>query len=333
MSTLNRPPWLTPDELSSARAWCSDQMHALKLVPAGKPAIVKAGSISIVWRQLATSGGEVFFKVVPPLFAQEPALTARLSQHRPENTPHVLAIDQDLRCMLTRTVHGVDLEQTPSVDQWMATVRVLARIHIESIDRVDEFTACGCPTRAVASLPEELGPVLSEATARCASHGHPVNEDTLRTVRGMQSSLNDWAAKLAESPVPPTLVHGDFHAGNVIISQESAEPVILDWTDGAIAHPFLDLLIFLRGRAIDRMTAHRQTIVDAYLSEWEAAGYGTADQLGKLFLTAQCLAPLYHAASYHRVFGICDAAAAQFADALPWLLAMLAEAETVADTP
>ena len=64
----------------------------------------------------------------------------------------------------------------------------------------------------------------------------------------------------------------------------------------------------------------------AYLSEWTEAGVGSVSNLHEAFAVAQRLAPLYHAGSYRRVFGIGAAAAAEFAEVLPWLLGLLVEA-------
>ena len=131
---------------------------------------------------------------------------------------------------------------------------------------------------------------------------------------------------VATGRVPTTLVHGDFDADNVIGSAHSASPVIIDWTDGARSHPFFDLLIFLRGRAAKRVAAQREALVRAYLSEWTEAGVGSVGNPHEAFTVAQRLAPLYHAGSYRRVFGIGTAAATEFAEALPWLRGLLVEA-------
>jgi hypothetical protein len=66
--------------------------------------------------------------------------------------------------------------------------------------------------------------------------------------------------------------------------------------------------------------------VDAYLSEWADAGIGSVSHLHDTFALAQRLAPLYHAGSDRRVFGIGTAAAAEFAELLPWLLGLLVDA-------
>ena len=88
-----------------------------------------------------------------------------------------------------------------------------------------------------------------------------------------------------------TLVHGDFHADNVIISAHDASPVIIDWTDGVRSHPFFDLLTLLRGRTAKRVAAQREALVHAYLREWSEAGVGAVDDLHEVFTVAQRLAP------------------------------------------
>lgn len=320
------PPWTTPEELTLAEAWGDAQLRALGLSPLGEHQIVKYGSISVVWRQQTATGQEVFFKVVPSLFAQEPPLTEWLSQRWPSNVPTVLATGRHRRWMLTRAVEGVALSELDSVEPWVSAIRTLARVQIDSIGRAAELVERGCPTRDLGALADELDLLLSETIPLCATRDAPIPEEVVRAVHARRGSLLADTALLAASGVPTTLVHGDFHADNVIISAHHASPVIIDWTDGALSHPFFDLLIFLRGRAAKRVAAQRETLVHAYLSEWTAAGVGSVGTLHDAFTLAQRLAPLYHAGSYGRVFGMGTDAATEFAETLPWLLGLLVEA-------
>lgn len=326
MNVAKCPQWTTPEELTLAEAWGDARLRALGLSPLGEHQIVKHGSISVVWRQQTATGQEVFFKVVPSLFAQEPPLTEWLSQRWPANVPEVLATDPHRRWMLTRAVEGVALSELDAVEPWVSAIRTLARIQIDSIGRAAELVECGCPTRDLGALADELDRLLSETIPLCASRDAAVPDEVVRAVRARRSGLFVDVALLAASGVPTTLVHGDFNADNVIISAHNASPVIIDWTDGARSHPFFDLLIFLRGRAAKRVAAQREALVHAYLSEWTEAGVGSVRNLQEVFTVAQRLAPLYHAGSYRRVFGIGAAAATEFAEALPWLLGLLVEA-------
>ena len=326
MNVARCPEWTTLEELTLAEAWADARLRALGLSPHGEHQIVKHGSISVVWRQQTETGQEVFFKVVPPLFAPEPILTEWLSRRWPANVPRVLATDRHRRWMLTRVVEGVALSELDSIEPWMSAIRTLARIQIDSVGRAAELVECGCPTRDLETVPDELDALLAETIPLCAGRDAAVSDEVARAVHARRGGLVEDATLLAASGLPTTLVHGDFHADNVIISAHDAAPVIIDWTDGARSHPFFDLLIFLRGRAAKRVAAHRDALVHAYLSEWTEAGAGSVSDLHEAFAVAQRLAPLYHAGSYRRVFGIGAAAATEFAEVFPWLLGLLVEA-------
>ena len=320
------PEWTTLEELTLAEAWVDARLRALGLSPLGERQTVKHGSISVVWRQQTATGQEVFFKAVPPLFAQEPPLTEWLSRRWPANVPHVLAIDRHRRWMLTRAVDGVPLSDLDTVEPWVSAIRTLARIQIASVGRAAELVECGCLRRDVEAVPDELDPLLSETIPLCASRGAPVPDEVIRALHDRREGVGADAARLAAAGLPTTLVHGDFAADNVIVSRHNAPPMIIDWTDGALSHPFFDLLTFLRGRAAKRVAAHREALVHAYLSEWTEAAAGSLGDLYEAFAVAQRLAPLYHAGSYRRVFGIGAGAVAEFAEAVPWLLGLFVEA-------
>ena len=308
-----------------ARDWAQAQLRALDIVPRGERQIVKQGAISVVWRQ-DTDAGDVFFKAVPELFAPEPPLTEWLARRWPADVPPVLAIERDRRWMLTRAVDGVALSEVDAPEAWMATVRALARIQIDSAGHLREFAERGCSTRSTVALAGELDAVLTHAVPRCAGTKHAVPDDLVRAIEARRNALGEGAERLAGYGLPLTLIHGDLFAGNVIVRGGGASPVILDWTDGACAHPFFDLLILLRGRDARRVAAHHRALVDAYLSEWSAAGAGSARALREAFDLAQRLAPVYHAASYGKIFALGPAAVTELGSMLPWLLAMLTEA-------
>jgi aminoglycoside phosphotransferase (APT) family kinase protein len=60
------------------------------------------------------------------------------------------------------------------------------------------------------------------------------------------------------SVLPHTLVHGDFHAGNVIGS------TIIDWSDAAIANPLFDVNHYL----LDRRDDERDALIATYSEAW-----------------------------------------------------------------
>jgi Ser/Thr protein kinase RdoA (MazF antagonist) len=56
---------------------------------------------------------------------------------------------------------------------------------------------------------------------------------------GIVAWVEAQAAAMEDLGFPPTLVHGDFHPENVLRTDDG--PVIIDWSDAAVAHPLVDM--------------------------------------------------------------------------------------------
>jgi hypothetical protein len=100
--------------------------------------------------------------------------------------------------------------------------------------RVGTFLSAGIPDR------RDLRPQLDRLVA-----GYPSErEDTLTPAELVRlSDLSDEVAIMEhhlESVVPPSIDHGDLHAGNIGVDAENWTR-IFDWADISIASPFLSL--------------------------------------------------------------------------------------------
>src|SRR4029079_16331543 len=101
--------------------------------------------------------------------------------------------------------------------------------------------------------------------------------------------------RLAELAPAPTLVHGDFHPWNVAAT--AARPLIFDWSDGAVSHPFTDLAVYLT-RTRDK--ARRREMLATYLAQWADDGIPTA-ALEEAASLAFVVGSLYQVAVYDRL--------------------------------
>ena len=75
--------------------------------------------------------------------------------------------------------------------------------------------------------------------------------------------------ELAGYAVPPSIVHGDLHMGNV--ARGPAGYRFFDWTDACVAHPFFDLATIRRGTddaGDDGGDDLRDRLRAAYLPAW-----------------------------------------------------------------
>lgn len=122
--------------------------------------------------------------------------------------------------------------------------------------------ALGAPV--VLRIDERRGWMLmEEVTGEPASDHHGA-------LRSLASVHREWSSRVDEalalgaqdrrtpSVLPHTLVHGDFHPGNVIGS------TIIDWSDAAIANPLFDVNHYLLNRPDDV----RGSLIDTYAQSW-----------------------------------------------------------------
>jgi aminoglycoside phosphotransferase (APT) family kinase protein len=164
-------------------------------------------------------------------------------------------------------------------------VGLLTDLQHRALDRLPELIALGVPDRRLpsvvdraAAVVEEWGPALE-----------PAERGSLETV---VAGLAARVADIADCGVPDTLVHGDFHSGNV--AGRRGHYVILDWGDSFVGHPLLDELAFVERLPPAVQIAARGWFVDA----WQRAVPGS--QPARAIELLEPLAALEAAAMYAR---------------------------------
>ena len=102
--------------------------------------------------------------------------------------------------------------------------------------------------------------------------------------------------ELAALAVPSSLVHGDLHLANV--AEGPRGPLLFDWTDACVAHPFLDLATIRRGTGeVDVAEEElRARLRAAYLPAWSS--FESPERLARAWELAVPLAAVHQAISY-----------------------------------
>ncbi len=215
-------------------------------------------NLSSIWC-LPTESGPVWLKVVPPFFAHEGVMIERVraSGHL-EAVAEPIAVDGSR--MLLRDVPGTD--RYGARGQILHTmVRVLVGIQAGWIGRVPELAGVGVPDWRG----DEFGSAAHDVVDRTADQLDP---PTRVAVQRLVAELPERFAALAACGVPDTLVHGDFHPGNVRAATVSpgGEPrcVLLDWGDCGIGNPLFDQSAFLDGLPTGEADAVRSTWAQAW---------------------------------------------------------------------
>lgn len=269
---------------------------------------LQAWVLSSVWL-----GRHTVVKVTVPLWPQEPAVSALLSDMAPGTVPEVFA-------------HGsLLLPGAATRSPWMATrrfeplgpgtvpetadvLRALASLQARAHTRTEELLSAGVPVRGPREVAADL-PVLWEVVAAAGLSG--AERDGLPQ---LDAWLRGRLQQLAES-APLVLAHGDLHLGNVMSTAAGGANygrgggglVIFDWTDAALAWPGVDLLTLTRyGLSRTPPPAEVETLKQEYLAavreafdQRQEAG-AVAGIEASLDLGAE-LALAYHCVSYAHI--------------------------------
>jgi hypothetical protein len=173
--------------------------------------------------RVPTSDGVAWFKEDPPVDEFEPALTDLLAGKRPDALPEVIAWEG--RRMLTRDV-GPRLrdvhdsgETRPS---WDEILPLYAELQIEFMELAGDALALGTPD----DRPELLSGRYGE-----------LGGDRIDAVRPAVERLT--------ATIPLTVAHMEGHDGNLFV--RNGRPVVIDWAEAVVTHPFVGPLQTLRG--------------------------------------------------------------------------------------
>jgi aminoglycoside phosphotransferase (APT) family kinase protein len=184
--------------------------------------------------------------------------------------------------------------------------RSFARMQVEAAGQVDRLLAAGCHDRRLGRLAAQAEAWLPavEATAELPGVDAAtwLSADELAALKAALPRLVACCAELAGFAVPPSIVHGDLHLGNVAGGPGGYR--FFDWTDACVAHPFLDLATIRRGTSFaededGREAELRERLLAAYLPEW--AAFEPPARLARASQLAVPLAALHQAVSYRSI--------------------------------
>lgn len=283
-----RPPWARPMWRDDLLPWLHERTAERGLTLRDVEQIKQWGVSSVLC--LRTDGGDLWFKApnpAMPLFANEATVTALLGRLFPEHIAAPLAVDEARDWMLLAPFDETPAPSASDADR-AALFGRFADLQISTIERVDELLAAGCLDRRPGVLATQIDPLLDDVRALA-----PLEHDERSKLRASARRLEELCHRLADGPLPSTLVHGDLHAGNTALAD--GRVVYFDWTDACVSHPFFDL----QGLAWVDDPARRGAFLVAYQAPWIAA-YGESPVSQARHLT-DVLRPLHHAVSYQQI--------------------------------
>lgn len=262
------PAWYLPGWRHQVDAWVSAVLAERGLTPTGPAEIVRWWSLSAVLRfPVSASDGaarDVWFKATCEGFHDEAAITAALAGVADAPIPAVLGVDTGRAWLVLADVPGAG--EDASLDVALAAATAMARLQIRLIPQartlpipVRDADATIAALRAVVHGSVET-PVMPPELVSGARLAEPRLAAMVRALDGVG--------------IPSTLVHGDLHTGNV--AGTPAHPLIFDWTDACLAHPYLDGRLLANSVVARREpgadpAALERAVRDAFTGPWRAA--------------------------------------------------------------
>jgi hypothetical protein len=292
-------PWSRMGWRDDALAWVDARLDDAGVKRVAPSEQVRHWSISSIWR-IPTAGGGAWFKAVPPMFAYEGTLLRLIAPSMPAHLPKLVATDRTrgwtlMEAIASSTPRDHDLWQSATADERdEEALRVLAELQQSWIGREEDLFGAGCSDRRLHTLQSAIDELLSSETVA----GGLTHEERAR-LAALRAEIPRRVDELRACGIPETLVHGDFHAGNV--ASEGERVIIFDWTDGCVSHPFFDMATFLPRDPVDRAA-----LLHVYLDAWKVLG--DPDRIDRAWEIAEPLACIHHALSYKRILDAVDPA-------------------------
>src|SRR4051794_18158922 len=257
-------------------AWAAATLAARGVTVTAAPTQIRTWNLSSIWR-LTTSTGLAWLKVTPPFCASEAGIMPLLDQHV---VPTVLGA----------APNRVLLGDVPGQDQYDASTQVLQSM-AQTLIGLQASWAARVPDLEALGIADKRGDAtLPQIHAVADRTRHELDDDTRRGLEMLVEDLQRRFAALEDCGLPDTLVHGDFHPGNVRGIPGALR--ILDWGDCGIGNPLLDLRPFFEYFA----PADQLDVIEIWQREWSRQVPGC--DVGRAVELVRPLGPLYGAVVY-----------------------------------
>lgn len=252
-----RAPWAIAGWQTEAEDWITAQVKDLKRGAIQSIEPIKSWSISFVLR-VKTESSILYFKATRdlPLWVNEGLFQTRFAEMYPGQIPVPVAMNIPEGWMLLDDF-GESLGDEASLELQMRMLQDFAHMQLDSSDRIDQLLAASCKDRRLNLLASELESLVMDDVIF-----EPVEPDKRALLRAkFRASLprfNNLINKLDALPIPPTIVHGDLHAGNVVLREDRI--TFFDWTDAAISHPFVDMIHIFQEKDDEKRAVLQQAL-------------------------------------------------------------------------
>jgi Phosphotransferase enzyme family len=209
---------------------------------------MRTWNLSSIWT-IPTHAGRVWLKSVPPFFAHEGAIIEWLGEPA---LPPLLGSSPG-RVLMADIVGDDQYDASlATLERAIATlVAIQARVNSE----VEELREIGLADWRWPALRPRIDDVADR-------HRHELDPAQQRALDRLIGTLDARCADIDACGLPMTLVHGDFHPGN--LRGDDNDLFILDWGDCGVGHPLFDVAAMVQGLDAEP----RAAVMTAWTRAW-----------------------------------------------------------------
>jgi thiamine kinase-like enzyme len=229
-SARPRLPWELPGWRDEARRWLDQVIASRGWATTGNGTHLSHSRNAVVL--FPTTGGDVVVKATPTAFGAEGRVTAFVSRHVDGVVPDVLGFDSSRSLWASFAFAGAEVPPI-SDEKYMEALQLLVQIQRGMIGRVQELLSSGCRDRRGEALAHQVQRLLDSQVVEGLSIADQ------RRVGRAAARLIEGCRSLSQSPLPATIVHGDFGTNNAVLMNEDRW-MLIDWEWASIGDPFLD---------------------------------------------------------------------------------------------
>ncbi len=239
---IERVPWAIQGWQAQAFRWIDAQLEQLNVALIRDIELVRVWCITALYR-VPTTNGDLYFKAVPPTFAREIGTTRWLYQQMPEHTPEVVAFDESQHFLLMRDFEADvlrEIKQGDDLSIYEIALTEFATIQRMTIGQEQTLLALGALDYRLEQLMPKFKAFLADDNFFGIDHRMPQTD--IDAILAAIPTIQAHIERLIAMDLPTTILHSDFHTGNVAIRGNKA--IIFDWTDASIGLPIFDFTTF-----------------------------------------------------------------------------------------
>lgn len=287
-------PWSSPDWNAKACLWIEDCVKASGASLLSAPQQVRSWAISAVIK-VDTSAGTLYFKAVPDFFGHAPVIEKYLGEQFPQYLIDIVAIEENEHWMLSKEWAG---ENPSTIEHWKQILKVVTEIQLHCKDNIDQLLSFGCRDRRLSKLSELMIPILEDLADEKMLEIYGIDKNEASELSQRLQRVPSLCEQLASFGLPETLIHGDLWGNNIIVrdSFSGKSPVIFDWTDASITHPFIDIYLLITSEPdVEKRPLIREVFVESWSKHYSRR------LVEQALAVAEQLAPFYFVCAFRVV--------------------------------